>query len=454
MADPTIFVWAAGNDHGAPCSPLSDENCVADPRDFSKGRHNATSPSFPGGAVALLPELQGHNVVVVALAEDGTIADFSNRCGIAANWCIAAPGTGIDVAHFAGGIRGGYAGRQGTSYAAPLVTGGLALMKQLFRNQLSNRALVTRLFATADKRGLYAYSATYGQGALDLEAAVSPVGSPLVRLVGLAGPGPSIQTTRLRLGSALGDGFSRSAAGLELAAFDELGAPFWFGLPSLTDLASTPSSLERLRELMVPERSANSLLDLAGATTLARVQPRPFGVRIGWLGEGETLLGSKAGGAFGRLSANTLIGGFELQLQAGGWDLAAAAELGWTLAEYGGGIITDLSGLTSTSFSLHATRRLTGSDRLTLSLAQPPRLEQGLATLNLPIGRSKGGRVLYRSVLAELTPSGRELNLAAGWQREQLLGGTFRAEAALSSDPGHLETEPVFSLAAGWQVVF
>ena len=78
-------------------------------------------------------------------------------------------------------------------------------------------------------------------------------------------------------------------------------------------------------------------------------QPRPFGVRqgqlltaarIGWLGEEETLLGSKAGGGFGQLAAATLISGFELRFQTGGWDLAAAAELGWTLAELGGGIIS------------------------------------------------------------------------------------------------------------------
>ena len=493
VAEPTIFVWAAGNDHGDPCSPQSDENCVADPGDPSKGHYDATSPNVLGGAVALLEELQGHNVVVAALAEDGSIADYSNRCGVAADWCIAAPGSGLIGAYFGPQGTGVARGLEGTSFSTPLVTGGLALMKQLFRDQLSNRELVTRLFATADKGGRYTDTATYGQGALDLGAAVSPVGTPRVTTGNrVSDTGQSIQTTRLRLGSALGDGFSRAAAGLELAAFDQLGAPFWFELPSLTDLASPPSSLERLRELMTSNQTTatNSLLDLAGATTLARVasglelrftdpthrslsepgigamlswQPRPFGVgqgqlltaaRIGWLGEGETLLGSKAGGAFGRLSAATLIGGFELQFQAGGWDLAAAAELGWTLPEYGGGIITDLSGLTSTSFSLHATRRLTGTDRLTFSVSQPPRLEQGLASLNLPVGRSKGGRVLYRSVAAELTPSGRELNLAAGWQREQLLGGTFRAEAALSSDPGHLETEPIFSLAAGWQVVF
>ena len=407
VAEPAIFVWSAGNDQGDPCSPLSDENCIADPGDPSEGHYDATSPSVLGGAVALLEELQGHNVVVAALAEDGSIADYSNRCGVAADWCIAAPGSGIIGAYFGPQGTGIARGLGGTSYASPLVTGGLALMKQLFRNQLSNRELVTRLFATADKGGGYADTASYGQGALDLGAAVSPVGTPRVRTGNrIDNPGQSIQATRLRLGSALGDGFTRAAAGLELAAFDDLGAPFWFELPGLTEPAGTPSALERLRELMAP-RVGNSLLKLAGATTTTRTrglelsftdpshrslsepmlgatlswQPRPFGVRqgqllaaarIGWLGEEGTLLGSKAAGGFGRLAAATLISGFELGLETGGWSLTAAAELGWTVPEYGGGIITELSGLTSSTFSLHATRRLTDTDRLTFSLAQPP----------------------------------------------------------------------------------
>ena len=49
------------------------------------------------------------------------------------------------------------------------------------------------------------------------------------------------------------------------------------------------------------------------------------------------MLGSSADGGFGRLSADTLITGFELQFET--WSLTAEAELGWTLAEYRGGII-------------------------------------------------------------------------------------------------------------------
>ena len=48
--------------------------------------------------------------------------------------------------------------------------------------------------------------------------------------------------------------------------------------------------------------------------------------RIGWLGEAETVLGSSADGGFGRLSADTLVTGFELQFET--WSLTAEAELG------------------------------------------------------------------------------------------------------------------------------
>jgi len=57
-----------------------------------------------------------------------------------------------------------------------MVSGGLAIMKQLFRDQISNEELVSRLFATADSTGIYAARETYGHGRMDLGAATSPVG--------------------------------------------------------------------------------------------------------------------------------------------------------------------------------------------------------------------------------------------------------------------------------------
>ena len=105
-------------------------------------------------------------IVAVALDSNRIIADYSNRCGAAAStFCIAAPGQ-----HYAPSGPDGYVTVQGTSYAAPTVAGSLAILKQAFPS-LGNDELVTRLFATANKTGIYEAASIYGQGLVDLDAA-------------------------------------------------------------------------------------------------------------------------------------------------------------------------------------------------------------------------------------------------------------------------------------------
>ena len=61
-------------------------------------RIDASSPSLFAGLPALEASLRGHVVAVVATDREGRIAVFSNRCGIVAKWCIAAPGEMVPVA--------------------------------------------------------------------------------------------------------------------------------------------------------------------------------------------------------------------------------------------------------------------------------------------------------------------------------------------------------------------
>ena len=151
VSEKTIVVIAGGNANGDLCT-TGTPNCVQDEIDAK------SVEVFPGLPVRI-PELRGHVISVVATKMDGTIANFSNRCGIAANWCITAPGEDVSLAYFGPHptlpntpAEGIYKSR-GTSFAAPFVSSGLALMKQLFRSQLSNTALVTRLYSTANKKG-------------------------------------------------------------------------------------------------------------------------------------------------------------------------------------------------------------------------------------------------------------------------------------------------------------
>ena len=84
-------------------------------------------------------------IAAVALDSNGVIADYSNHCGAASTFCIAAPGR-----HYAPSGPNGYVTVQGTSLAAPTVGGSLAILKQAFPS-LGNDELVTRLFATATR---------------------------------------------------------------------------------------------------------------------------------------------------------------------------------------------------------------------------------------------------------------------------------------------------------------
>ncbi len=114
-------------------------------------------------------------------------------------------------------------------------------------------------------------------------------------------------------------------------------------------------------------------------------------------------------------SADTLVTGFELQFKTGGWSLTAEAELGWTVAEYRGGIISELLELTTNTFSLLATRRLSEDDESIFSL-NPTGTGPGYPQ---PAGCTKG---VESYISRELTPSGRQLDLTASWHREGLLG--------------------------------
>ena len=240
-----VFVWAGGNANGTACD-IPIPQCV-------DGEVKASSADILSGLSARFPELQENTVAVVAIRPDGEIADFSNRCGIAADSCLAAPGDDIRVSYFGPGRDGNpirsVADAGGTSFAAPMVTGGLALMKQYFRGQLSNVGLLARLLETADRGGLYADAEVYGRGLMDLGAATSPVGEPVVTMGGrVESPGAVIHDTSLQVGLAFGDAFVPSLASREIAAFDALGAPFWYDFDNFVTAAVRPSLYERFRD--------------------------------------------------------------------------------------------------------------------------------------------------------------------------------------------------------------
>lgn len=233
--DRTVYVWAAGNSNGE----INLDGTLV----------SATSVDITAGLPVRIPELRGHVLAVVATDRQGSIADFSSRCGIAKKYCLAAPG--VDIT---GPVPGFYCAdgsadchlqleESGTSAAAPFVTGGIGLLAEHFRGQLGNDGIVRRLLETADRSGAYADSDIYGRGFLDLDAATRPVGE--VRMLTgdtLDGPSAPDHASALSAGPAFGDSLARSLAAMEVAAFDGLDAPFFRPLGDYL-LAGTPGRI-------------------------------------------------------------------------------------------------------------------------------------------------------------------------------------------------------------------
>ena len=221
VAGRTIYVWSAGNARGE--------------RRADGSREDASSVEVLPGLPARIPELRGHFLAVVATGPSGEIAGFSNRCGIAGDFCLAAPGeevTGpIPNNYCPTGTAECFTSATGTSTSAPIVSGSLALLAQYYRDQLGNDEIVDRLLQTADKKGIYADEAVYGQGFLDLDAATRPVGDTrLLMTRSLTGPSASVQLSTLAAAPAFGDALARGLAAREVAAFDALNAPFFHTL--------------------------------------------------------------------------------------------------------------------------------------------------------------------------------------------------------------------------------
>ncbi|WID98326.1 autotransporter domain-containing protein [Bosea vestrisii] len=135
-------------------------------------------PSAQAGLPHLFPELERGWLAVTAVGP-GYEPDYTNRCGVAKNWCLAAPGGGDwwfpnpypDDPIVVASKDGGYTKTNGTSFAAPHVAGAAALVWQMFPFFTADQVRQT-LLGTARDIGPPGVDEIYGYGLLDVGKAV------------------------------------------------------------------------------------------------------------------------------------------------------------------------------------------------------------------------------------------------------------------------------------------
>ncbi|WP_244540815.1 S8 family peptidase, partial [Methylobacterium sp. yr668] len=185
-----LMVRAAGNEHtiynqasyknpinGGLFPYVSPENANAGVYRFVDNAGNPVDQSqirFSG--------LDGYVVSVVALDSNNNVADFSNLCGVAKNWCMSAPGVDIYSTLRMGSGENpndpNYGLKSGTSMAAPHVAGAAAVLFQAFPF-LTAPQIAQTMFTTATHLGdgpANAPNATFGWGLLNLGKAIDGPG--------------------------------------------------------------------------------------------------------------------------------------------------------------------------------------------------------------------------------------------------------------------------------------
>ncbi len=162
---------------------------------------------------------QGRMIAVGSVDQNNIVSSFSNPAGDTDTAFLAAPGENIITT----GLGGGTVTAIGTSFAAPHVSGALAIILQRFPS-LSTAQAVDLLFTTATDLGASGTDTVFGRGLLNLQAAFQAQG-----LLGWAtsnrvtGPRIDFLKTSMSLGSSFGNALSEQnflASAIILDAYD------------------------------------------------------------------------------------------------------------------------------------------------------------------------------------------------------------------------------------------
>ena len=326
-ADRAILVYAAGN------------------------YEHALLPAYPAHVPLYFSETRDHMLAVTGINYPHGSAgkyyfptySFASCGRDGAEYCITAPivsGGRSDKKWLLhpDGIRGGGGG---TSTAAPLVVGALALMKEYFRRMcndpggagcgLGSHELVARIKDTADKSGIYADEEIYGAGLLDLENALTAQGTLMMRM------GESLEGSRgfvlaesgLAAGGAFGDAMRLALGGQTLAAFDKYNAPF----PVMSDAVLTEAVDDgrELGEVLRARQAGEVAPALAGLEwddgaawfSLNAPGDANFGTGFGFRRKGSNFLSGESRNPYAALAGNGIVAGGALRLNNNGTFRAA-----------------------------------------------------------------------------------------------------------------------------------
>ena len=304
-----VYVWAAGNESWNPVTGASqmlfdilrNRTFVPDANlRFTSDEIRDFLLTLPASGVsdfnwlpAYQPELLGRFVAVVATDQNDKIANFSNGCGEAMSWCIAAPGVNITTTAADGGVNG-------TSFSAPHVSGVLGVLSSRMPS-MPMSIVVTLMLETATERRadldrdgvpdevlVDGLSTVYGHGLVNISNAIAGQNS-----AAMPGPGTSsgarVLGTKARFSGAL-RGLENKLASLSAVVTTMLPSIPYYTMP-LSRFAEAEEKPSRARG-----HAAEDMLSPSGEVEMLEGASAFFSPRTG-----EFVKAAYDGGQWGRL---------------------------------------------------------------------------------------------------------------------------------------------------------
>jgi hypothetical protein len=401
--------------------------------------------------------LGGKMLIVGAVDQNGNMASWSNRAGhicqsinVADNTCndthkvsdfyIMAPGWTYSTKN-----DGTYGTMAGTSMAAPYVTGGVAIVSQMWP-YMKGENLVRLLTTTACKSDcISGYNVNiHGSGLMDLEKATRPVGAigipttgrttssvSTVSLSGTGGTGSSIsglsnipQLNKVMIVDEFARDFyvdmtksitvkdKRKYSDVQMTSYKSSYLPFQQQYGSFDQGGQYPIFKEGLEFGLYADETGNGDY----SSNLAYQWKLTDNVRLkttaGFMNEQTNWLGNQTDGALAVGKNNvTQFGQLGIEYKLGKNLFSFDAGRGWTdVNTVSKSMITDVSRLQTQSYKLGFERIIDDKSRWGVTYSLPSRITKGSANLNVPYATTLAGEVVYDNVRADLTQSTPEKN--------------------------------------------
>lgn len=399
--------------------------------------------------------LGGRMLIVGAADERGTPYSWSNKAGSICQNYITATSSCADkykVSDFyllapgktqSTGLNNNVTSMYGTSMAAPIVTGGVALVSQMWPYMKGEN--VVRLLTTTANKNLPNYDpSTHGQGMLDLDRATQPVGA-----VGIPTSGrttSAVNTATLNTSGGTGSALSslKSTGALSnVMIVDEFSRDFYVNLSQgitvkdkrkISDVKVQQDGLSYLPfqqsygnfyqggEYTIIDNlkvGMTSSPDFKGdwsshVTNKFGMSPN-FAVRttLGTMSEQTTWLGNESSGALAvgkNNSTNFAQVGVDYVQDKNKWSVDLGR--GYTnVNTTSNSLIKSVDTLQSQSLKIGFEQSLTDNSNWGITTGLPNYITRGSATVSIPYATSAEGDVLYNDVRANLKTRTPEKNL-------------------------------------------